>query len=220
MMSASICLVLRRARGAGGGEGQGKGLDVGLARELAVRGPCLASWLPGTLGRQESEGRVCEENVTHAGDPVIQKELAQSERIGSHTCVLCPQSPPTECLPLAEVCTSSSVRPFPTPVSLLLSSRCTSHPSPSWWLDWTSTPAPACGKAFGGRTKLDAQLPVYWVNERGGAALLAGGRGGDFRLATGPALSPPSLCRLEHEPHHQWPWASRPVTQPHFCPQL
>ena len=34
----------------GRGEGQGEGLDMGLARELRVSGPCPALWLPGMLG--------------------------------------------------------------------------------------------------------------------------------------------------------------------------
>lgn len=59
MMSASSCLVLQEEGVMGErGEGPGKGLDVGLAWELTVSGPRLASWLPGTQGGRRARGSV------------------------------------------------------------------------------------------------------------------------------------------------------------------
>lgn len=53
-----------------------------------------------------------------------------------HFCVLCLQGPPAKCLPLsflAEVRPCSS-ETLPNPGVLLLSSQCTGHLPPSWWL--------------------------------------------------------------------------------------
>lgn len=122
MMSASNCLVLQEKGVVGRGEGQGKGLDVGLARELTASGPRLASWLPGTLGRRESEG-VCEENATPEGDPVMQEALRSLNIPCSSTSVssACGASHKVSFFEfLADVRTGSSVRPFPTQASSLV----------------------------------------------------------------------------------------------------
>ena len=66
MMSASICLVLRKAGSEGGEVRDGGGSGLGLVRELPVSSPALHDGCPAWLEvRKESDaGRCYEENVT------------------------------------------------------------------------------------------------------------------------------------------------------------
>lgn len=133
---------------------------MGLARELTASGPRLASWLPGTLGRGESEG-VCEENATPEGDPVMQEALHSLNVLCSSTSVssACGASHKVSFFEfLADVCTGSSVRPFPTQVSPSALNAPDTH-LPLGGSGCVFTPSLTRCKALDGQTELSTQLP-------------------------------------------------------------